>query len=75
MAGCPTDQANRAQAISVIHVAFTAREGFAVGANQPPPPRSARGIALSATARLAALLVDLEMHAGCPLFVLLYPGP
>lgn len=73
MVGCSTDQADRVQAISVIHVAFTARDGFAVEAHQPPPPRSARGIVLSATARLAALLIDLEMHAACPFSVLLYP--
>jgi hypothetical protein len=74
MVGSHTDQANRAQAISMIHVAFTAYDGFAVGADQPPPPRNARGIGLSVTARLADLLKDLKMHAACPKFVLLYPG-
>jgi hypothetical protein len=66
MVGRPTDQANRPQASSVIHVAFTARDDFAIGAHQPPPPRSASGIVVRATARLAALLIDLEMHAPYP---------
>jgi hypothetical protein len=72
MGGRSADQENRTQAISVLRIALGARDGFVARALQPPAPGTARGVALGVTEPFACLLIDLEIHARCPLCLLLH---
>jgi hypothetical protein len=63
MGGRSADEENRAQAISMLRVALSARDGVVVRALQPPAPGTAGKVALGGSEPFAFLLINLEIHA------------